>query len=291
MMCHSGPFRWQVHSTAERIFLSRPPNSRAVTRQLTEDIHWLCECGPNRLEGSQTEVHVPQHAYLLVGDEYTLLFDTLSPAATETVLESLETVLGNRPLDYLLPSHPDVPHAGNTGAIQTAYPDVELLAPRYGEGHGCYHLEAATRVGAGDTLDLGGLEVAFHPAPFPDAPIHCWMSERTTGTLFTVDFFGYPHFAPGECHAFAEDLDLEVSVARLTELHEFVLFWLKYADSERTRRAIDRIITEHDPAILAPAHGNPIREEPTAHLERMKEVVDRIALSAEEAHVHHGGER
>lgn len=261
-----------------------------MPRQLTEDIHWLCECGPNRLEGSQTAVHVPQHAYLLVGDEDTLLFDTLSPAATDQVLGDLESILGDRQLDYLFPSHPDVPHAGNTNAILAAHPEAELLAPRYGEGHALYHLGEATRVGEGDTLDLGGLEVAVHPAPFPDAPIHAWLTELTTETLFTVDFLGYPHFAPEECHQFADELEHEVSVARLTELHEFVLFWLKYVDPERTKRAIDRIIDEHDPAIVAPAHGNPIREDPIAHLERMKQVVDSIALTPEEARAHHGGE-
>lgn len=75
-------------------------------------------------------MYIPQNAYLLA-DEEGLLFDTLSPASTETVLAELDRRLGDDGLDYLVPSHPDVPHAGNAVAILEDHP-VPWIAPIHG---------------------------------------------------------------------------------------------------------------------------------------------------------------
>lgn len=244
-----------------------------MTREIVPGIHWIQECGPDRGGTGEHEVHVPQHAYLLTGEE-TLLFDTLSPMSTDHVLAELDAVLEDG-LDYLVPSHPDVPHAGNVRAVRDAYPDAELVGPRYGTGHELYHLDEATLVGEGDAIDLGGLEVAFHEAAFPDAAVHVWMTEETTGTLFTVDWLGFPHLGD-ECDLCAEEFDREVTVDRLVNLNEFVLFWLKYVDVERTLATVDRLMETYDPAVLAPAHGNPVREGVDDHVEKMKAATERI---------------
>lgn len=250
-----------------------------MSREIAPGVHWIQECGPDRGGAGEHEVHVPQHAYLLTGAE-SLLFDTLSPASTDHVLAELDAVLDDG-LDYLVPSHPDVPHAGNVRAIQEAYPDAELVGPRYGTGHGLYHLDEATLVGEGDAIDLGGLEVAFHEAAFPDAAVHVWMTEETTSTLFTVDWLGFPHIGD-ECDLCVEEFDREVTVDRLVNLNEFVLFWLKYVDVERTLATVDRVLEAYDPSIIAPAHGNPVREDVAAHVEKMKTATERIRQEEDE---------
>lgn len=244
-----------------------------MPRPLAPGIHWLQECGPDRDPAGDREVHVPQHAYLLTADR-SLLFDTLSPVSTDHLLAVLDNRLDG-PLDYLVPSHPDVPHAGNTRAILESHPEAELLAPRYGTAHGLYHLGDARRVGEGDVVDLGDLEVAFHEPAFPDAAIHTWAFERTTETLFTVDWLGFPHLED-ECAQFVEDFDREVSVDRLVSLHEFVLFWLQYVDVDRVNATIDRVLDRFEPAIVAPAHGNPVREGVRDHVAKMKAATERI---------------
>jgi hypothetical protein len=45
-------------------------------------------------------IHAPNSAYLMIGDDRTLLFDTLSHASTEFVVSEIERVLGERPLDF-----------------------------------------------------------------------------------------------------------------------------------------------------------------------------------------------
>lgn len=260
------------------------------SRALGRGIHWVQECGPHREKfvGSRNtwpddwyepgrEVHIPQNAYLLAGEE-TLLLDTLSPASAETVVEEVRDLLGGRPLDYLVVSHPDLPHAGNAGRLLEAYPGARLVAPAVGETHELYHLEEALEAGPGDGLDLGGLEVRFHEATFLDAPLHLWMTEETTGTFFPVDWLGFPHLG-GECLRFEDEVDAEIGLSRLVEFHGRVMFWYQYADAEKVADEIDRLIEEFDPRAVAPAHGLVVRRDPTRLMEAMKDAVARIAES------------
>lgn len=219
------------------------------------------------------ELHIPNCGYLFT-DERSLLFDALSPACTDRVLAELDDLLTDG-LDYLAVSHPDVPHAGNTNRILAEYPDCTLVAPRYGKAHELYHLDDAVKVGEGDAIDLGRHTVEFHEATFPDAALHMWMSERETETLFPVDWFGFPHRAD-ECDLFADEFEHEVDVDRLVQFHGRVMFWYQYVDVPTVQREIRRVIETFDPEIVAPAHGNPLREDAVAGLSLMPEVVAEI---------------
>lgn len=248
-------------------------------RTITEGIHWIQELGPARPSlltaararavsaGSGwsergTQVHLPQNAYLLTG-ERTLLLDTLSPAAKDQVVPALESALGGRALDFLVISHPDIPHAGNTARILRRYPECVLVAPRYGDLHELYHLEDARKVGEGDSIDLGGRVVDFHEATLLDAPLHLWMSERTTSTLFCVDWMGMPIFAE-ETERFLDELveggdSGEDLLDRYYDFHARVMFWFQYVDADRVAVAMQRVHERFQPQYLAPAHGPVVR--------------------------------
>lgn len=256
------------------------------SRAIEPGFYWIQEPGPDRshfVEGQYDELpgwydpedslHVPQNAYLFVSDR-SLLFDTLSPASTDVVLAELDDRLTDG-LDYLVVSHPDVPHAGNAHPILEAYPDATLVAPGYGSAHELYHLDDAEKVVDGDQLDLGEFTVSFHEAVFPDAPVHVWMSEERTGTLFTVDWLGYPHRGAQDL-IFPDEFGEELTVDRLVQFHGRVLFWFQYVDVQRVEEAIDWVIERYAPKIVAPGHGNPIRESPVAVMNRSKQVVARV---------------
>ncbi len=256
------------------------------SRQVEEGFHWIQEPGPDRshfLEGARESLpdwydpadtlHVPQNAYLLDGEQ-SLLFDTLSPASTDVVLTALDDLLEDG-LDYLVVSHPDVPHAGNALSILDAYPDAQLVAPRYGNAHELYHLDDARHVGEGDSIDLGGFEVHFHEAAFPDAPLHVWMTERYTGTLFPVDWLGYPHNG-SETLAFPDEFDTDLTVDRLVQFHGRVLFWFQYVDVPTVHETVDGLVDRYEPSVVAPGHGNPVRENPVDVMELTKPVVERV---------------
>jgi len=255
------------------------------SREIEPGFYWIQEPGPDRSHfveeryekrpdwyDEDDTLHVPQNAYLLDGEE-SLLFDTLSPASTDVVLDELDALVDG--LDYLVVSHPDVPHAGNTGPILEAHPEARLVAPAYGNAHELYHLGNARKVREGDRVDLGRFEVTFHEAAFPDAAVHVWMTERRTGTLFPVDWLGYPHRG-AETLKFPDEFDTGLTVDRLVQFHGRVLFWFQYVDVDRVHASIDRLIDRYDPALIAPGHGNPIRENPLEVMELAKPVVDRV---------------
>lgn len=257
-----------------------------MAREIRPDIHWIMECGPDRsgfvedgVDGRpewydpEQELHIPNCVYLLT-DERSILFDTLSPAASDQILDELDDLLDDG-LDYLAVSHPDVPHAGNTRRILERYPECTLIAPRYGTAHELYHLDDAIRVGAGDSLDLGRYTVDFHEATFPDAALHMWVSERETETLFTVDWFGFPHRADEDMH-FVEEFDHPLDADRLVQFHGRVMFWYHYVDVPKVQREIQRVIRDYDPEIVAPAHGNPVRTDATDYLNLMPDVVAEL---------------
>lgn len=271
---------------------TRPENARvsATHREVLPGIHWIQECGHHRASIADSlaasgsawaadgrALHVPQNAYMLAG-ERTLLFDTLSPAAGDLVLAALDEILDGRPLDYLAVSHPDVPHAGNTGRILRRHPEARLVAPRAGETHALYRLDDALHVGPDDEIDLGGLTLRFPAATFLDAALHTWMSEETTRTLFVVDWLGFPHLE-GECLKRTDEIDLQIGVDRLEAFHSRVMFWFQYVDVDVVRGATDELARAFAGYALAPAHGLVIRDDPGRYFELMNEVVARVAES------------
>lgn len=259
-----------------------------MAREFVPGIYWIQECGANlgdlaaaMMQGRHDwyrggrDVHIPQNAYLFVGEK-SLLFDTLSPASSEQILAELESILEGRSLDYLVVSHTDTPHAGNTFKIKRAYPQAALVAPRYGDAHELYHLENAIKVGEGDSIDLGGFFLEFHEATFLDAPISVWMTEARTRMLLPVDWMGIPHM-DGECLKCVDELDSIVDVDRLLQFHGRVFFWLQYVNTKKTVTEIDRINGKFNPSIIAPSHGLVIRKNAMQYLEMMKDVVQTIS--------------
>jgi flavorubredoxin len=219
-------------------------------------------------------IHVCNNAYLVKG-ERTLLYDTVSPGARDLLLSELAELVGDDSLDYVVPSHPEAPHAGNTNAILRAYPEAELLSSAYGRGEELYYLDRGRKVEIGDTIDLGGYVVEFVEAAFPDTAFHIWMKEHESGALFTADWMGSLH-VEGECLEFNDELDVPVTAERIIEMQARALRWLQYCDPEAVYRAIDALIEDHDPQILAPAHGVVIRKDAVEHLELSKTVVEMI---------------
>ncbi|MFW6078006.1 MAG: MBL fold metallo-hydrolase [Gemmatimonadota bacterium] len=259
-----------------------------MIREIFPGFTWIQECGPNRrsfvARWSETgsdwytagrEVHVPQNAYLFRG-ERTLLFDTLSPLSGDNVAGVCRRALEGRDLDYLVVSHPDVPHAGNTMKLLRAFPEATLVAPAVGEVHALYHLEDATKMGPDDEIDLGGFTIRFHEATFLDAAMSIWLSEEEHRILLPVDWLGFPHM-DGECLRCVDEIDSEITVSRLTEFHGRVMFWFQYVDVEKVNADVDRLSERFGSYTIAPSHGLPIRENAAEYMRRMKEVTRRVA--------------
>lgn len=258
------------------------------SREVERGIHWIHQTHSredmaDRYDSDPPDWYVPgggvntiQNAYLLVGDERTMLFDTLDPVGRDHVVREVTAILDGRPLDYLAVSHPEAPHAGNAFAVLDRYPDATLIAPGNGSRHDLYHLEDATRAHHGDTVDLGDLSVEFLEPSFLDHGLHTWMRERTTDTLFSVDWLG--HFVMDrERLTLASELERGITHHRLLQFHGNVFQWYQFVDTDKTDAAIENIIDAYAPATIATAHGLVIDEDPDAHMRKVKTVIEHIS--------------
>lgn len=226
---------------------------------------WLTEHPEGQKAGADwyepgRDLRINDNAFLFKGHEETLLFDTLSPASTERMVEELKKALDGRELDYLVVSHDEAPHAGNSYAVLNEYPNAELLGSDKGSAAAeIHHLEDATRVQYGHTIDLGGYTVEFIEPIFMDSPATAWILEHSTGWMCTVDSFGYPHYRTDSLK-FEDEMETNLTERQMSQYNGRSLQWLKYTDPEKVRDKIQQHLDKFDPQIVAPSHGHPIRE-------------------------------
>lgn len=258
-----------------------------MAREIADGIHWIQGChakSRDRYRGQDWyepghDVHSCNNAFLVVGEE-TLLFDTLAPAKRDVALTGLESALDGRALDYLAPSHPENPHAGNTHAILEAHPEATLLAPDYGNAHELYRLGDSVRMGVGEEVDLGGPVVRFVEPLFVDHFLHTWLYEETRDVLFCVDWFGYPHLDV-ECGRCFDEIGTPMTVTRLSDHPTTPFFWLKFADPAKLERTIEWARAEYGRSMLAPTHGLPIREDAAEHMSMIETAFTRLCETEE----------
>lgn len=287
-----------------------PSVARPKHREIREGFYWTQEClrlgTLNELEqfdmgdwlAPDEEVHGCQNAFLLA-DEQSLLFDTLTQPNGDEVVDLIDSLLDGDDLDYLVISHPEANHAGNTFTLLEAYPDATLLVPGeaagHGEGYGAehelYHIATDTPddidqlpneiryVTAGDTVDLGEYTLDFRAPAFADHAFTLWMTERATNTLFTVDWLGFLHQS-GNCTAFAGEMNREVTVEQVFRFHALAFPWLRFSDIESITRAVEDV-RELDPDIIAPAHGMVVEDAPEAYIDLFVDAARRLSIEGD----------
>lgn len=221
------------------------------------------------------EVYSVHNAYLIRGEK-NLLYDTLPPTHDDQIIEDVTDILEGEQLDYLLLSHPENPHAGNTFRILDKFPDAKLVAANSpSKTHELYYLGDAIKVDPGDYIDLGSHVVEFVEPYFLDHELHTWAFERSTKTLFTVDFIGF-RLMHSEQLKFVDEVEKDLTPERIYSHNGSVFYWWQFVDTEKTDRAIEHMISEYEPNHVASSHCIPIREEPEKYLRMMKNSIRKV---------------
>lgn len=135
---------------------------------------------------------VSYNAYLVVGERIALI-DTVEERFGGILFDNIRREIGDRPVDYLVINHMEPDHSSSIEALRLRYPGIRLVsnAKALQMVEGFYGVEAdRLEVKEGDTLDLGGLSLAFFMAPMVHWPetMVTWCPERRT--LFSGDAFG-----------------------------------------------------------------------------------------------------
>ena len=137
---------------------------------------------------------VSYNAYLLL-DKSTVLFDTVDWSACRQLLENLDYLLGDRPLDYLLINHMEPDHGASIEEILIRWPEVKVISTpkafmlmrQFG-----FHIDnhELIEVKEGDTFSFGDHTVTFVEAPMVHWPEAMVTFDLTNGVLFAADAFG-----------------------------------------------------------------------------------------------------
>lgn len=146
-----------------------------------------------RFEALWTLPHgVSYNSYLVTGEKIALI-DTVEEAFGSRLLHNIRREIGDRKVDYLVVNHMEPDHSSSIATLRRYYPDMQIVgnAKTLQMIGGYYGIDSGTiEVKEGDTLDLGGLTLAFQLIPMVHWPetMVTWCPEQRT--LFSGDAFG-----------------------------------------------------------------------------------------------------
>lgn len=253
--------------------------ARMLPREVAPGIHWLGQCQEGVANGAAFHQHFS--AYVVVGPTATLMVDTGMPSAWDTIQRQLDAVLAGRDLNWLLPTHPELPHAGNLPRLAARYPNARIVGAVRD-----YHLafpELADRLlilEEGESIDLGGgYRVIRVESVLRDLSNTAWTYEAKQLVLFTADGFigahqvpGIPDaddsiHLPGQCALTVTELAQaggSIDFEKAALVLKLSLYWSRYRDSVPVFARLRTLLEQYPVRMIAPAHGNIIDDVDSA---------------------------
>ena len=183
-------------------------------REVTDKLYWV-GANDHRLTLFENIHPIPKgvsyNSYLLL-DKKTVLFDTVDWSACRQLLENMEYLLGDKPLDYLLINHMEPDHGASIEEILLRWPKVKiisndkafLLMRQFG-----FHVDGHELISVkeGDTFSFGDHTVTFVAVPMVHWPEAMVTFDTTNGVLFSADAFG--SFIALDGKLFADEVDFD----------------------------------------------------------------------------------
>lgn len=135
---------------------------------------------------------VSYNAYL-VTDEKTALIDTVDICYSDIFFHKIQSVLGDKPIDFLVVNHMEPDHSGSIAWLVAKYPGIRIIGNKrtadmlkgyYGITGNVIQIEDL------EELSLGSTTLQFHMTPMVHWPetMMTYLPEKKT--LFSADAFG-----------------------------------------------------------------------------------------------------
>ncbi|MDR1004561.1 MAG: FprA family A-type flavoprotein [Prevotellaceae bacterium] len=129
----------------------------------------------------------------LIDDDIVALVDTVEVARFGVYLRKIKSIIGERPIQYLIINHMEPDHSGSIRLIKQYYPDIILVGNKqtFGMIEGFYGVTGERYVvGDGDCLALPHHTLRFYLTPMVHWPETMMTFDETEGVLFSGDAFG-----------------------------------------------------------------------------------------------------
>jgi len=135
---------------------------------------------------------VSYNSYLIVDEKVTLV-DTVDICYSDIFFRKITTLLGNRPIDYLVVNHMEPDHSGSIGLLVNKYPEIRIVGnKRTVEMLKGYHgvSNNVIEILDLDILNLGKYNLQFYLTPMVHWPETMMTYLQEKKVLFSGDAFG-----------------------------------------------------------------------------------------------------
>jgi flavorubredoxin len=226
-------------------------NYRAV--RVSEHVHWVgaVDWGIRDFHGYSTNRGTTYNAYLMMGDEITLV-DTVKAPFREEMISRITSVVNPTKIDYIISNHSEMDHSGCLPQLIEIVRPKKVFASAMGVkalgGH--FHMDKEIiPVKDGESLTLGNLNLTFVETRMLHWPDSMFTYLAEDSLLFSQDAFGM-HLATSQ--RFSDEieepiLDWEAAKYYANILLPFSPLVAKLLDK------VGRLSLRID--ILAPDHG------------------------------------
>lgn len=188
------------------------------------------------------------NSFIVRGDDKTALIDPVEQPFVDQLFDHLDDV-GVEHIDYLIILHTEQDHAGSLYDVLDVYPDIQVVATPQVQKllvtHLHYPADKVLVKKDGESLDLGGRTLTFHPIPFSHWPDNTTVYLEEEGILFSSDLYGTHYSQPGDYSVNS----LEHQAGLRAYYAEIMMPYRK-----QCARHV-KWTRELDPKIIAPAHG------------------------------------
>ncbi len=203
------------------------------------------------------------NAYLVRGQDKTVLVDTVDPAKKGELFAQLAQV---EHIDAVVIQHVEQDHSGTLSDVLDRYPEASVLATPKAvsmiEDHLGVPADRVTSVEDGETFDLGGEQLEFLHTPWVHWPETLLTLIRNQKVLLTCDLFG-SHLATSELFASGDSRAIPAAKRYFAEI--------MMPFSSAIRGYLDRLESGRYPIeMIAPSHG-PVVDHPETILSAYRE--------------------
>lgn len=191
------------------------------------------------------------NAYLIVDKEITLI-DTVEEEFMDIMLERIQSVIGNRPIDNVIVQHAEPDHSSGFVRFMKEYPNAHAYASNAGIQimlKQYFHDYDYRKVKTSDTLCTGKYTLIFIEMPMIHWPDNMMTYIKEERVLFSNDAFGQ-HIPSYDMYDEAHGLDKCLDKAK----DYYANIVMPYGD--RVLKKLDEIeAMKIDITMIAPAHG------------------------------------